>query len=64
MTVASLAGAAAGSGNGAGQYSLSGARRHGAGYGWLAVAPVATVAPTAQSGELGVQGEGTGAEAT
>lgn len=64
MTVASLAGAAAGSGTGAGQSSLSGARRHRARGGRLAVAPEATVAPAAQSGELGVQGEGAGAEAT
>lgn len=64
MTVASLTGAAAGSGTRAEQSSLSGARRPRAGGGRLAVAPEATVAPTAQSGELGVQGEGTGAEAT
>lgn len=63
MTVASLTGAAAGSGAGAGQSSLSGTRRHRAGGRRLAVAPEAAVASAAQSGELGVQGEGTGAEA-
>lgn len=62
MTVASLTGAAAGSGTRAGQSNLSGARRPRAGSGWLAVAPEATVATTTESGELGVQGKGTGAE--